>query len=357
MVVKVRDISNPEGKRLRNLMRKSKEIITVRRANVILLSAQGFRADDISDLTGYSVEHARDIIKAFNNDGFDSLNPKYCGGRPPKFSEEDREKLVSLATTPPKDLGLPFQQWSLSRLRLEVIKQSIVESISKEWLRIILHEATITNQSVKTWKESNDPEFEKKKKRIERLLRKKHNPPVVLSADEMGPLSLIPKKGRHWAIEKKPLRVPATYHKNKGVRNFLGVFNTKKKRIWGYLSRRKRGKEWHSFLKAIRRRYPSEQRIYIIQDNFAAHWTDDIKKWARNNKMSLVPTPTNASWLNPIECEFTPLQDMVFSGSNYQSWDEVDCAIKGAMKYRNKYREKNTQRRKRKIRKPLWLRH
>jgi hypothetical protein len=77
-------------------------------------------------------------------------------------------------------------------------RRRIVDSISKEWLRIILDESDVSSQSIRTWKESKDPEFQKKKKkkRIERLTRKKHNPPVVLSLDEMGPFSLIPHGGR-----------------------------------------------------------------------------------------------------------------------------------------------------------------
>ena len=323
-----------------------------------MASAQGFKPPDISDLTAYSTDQVRTIIKAFNEDGFDSLNPKYCGGRPPKFSEKQRAKLVGLATSRPKDLDLPFQQWSLSRLKKEAIEMGIVEDISIEWLRVILHEATITHQSIKTWKESKDPEFEKKKRRINRLLAIKHNPPIVLACDEMGPLSLTPKGGKAWGPAKGPYRVPATYKKHEGIRYFFGVFNTKKKRIWGQLRKKKKQKDWHSFLKAIRRRYPKGDRIYIIQDNLNTHWTAKIRKWAKENNVKLVPTPTNASWLNPIECEFGPLQQMIFAGANYESWDEVEEMFQRATKYRNMNRDRMVRkRRKRKVRKPLWLRH
>lgn len=39
----------------------------------------------------------------------------------------------------------------------------MVKSISIETIRVILDEADITYQHTKTWKESNDPEFEAKK--------------------------------------------------------------------------------------------------------------------------------------------------------------------------------------------------
>lgn len=55
---------------------------------------------------------------------------------------------------------------------------------------MILDEAALTYQQAKTWKESKDPRFQEKKRRVERLTRKRHNPPVVVAADEMGPSRL-----------------------------------------------------------------------------------------------------------------------------------------------------------------------
>jgi hypothetical protein len=57
-------------------------------------------------------------------------------------------------------------------------------------LRIALDEADMSHQSIKTWKASKDLKFEEKRKRIDRLTYKTHNPPVVLSMDETDPNSL-----------------------------------------------------------------------------------------------------------------------------------------------------------------------
>ena len=58
-------------------------------------------------------------------------------------------------------------------MRNAALRRGIVDSISKEWLRIILDESEISFQSIKTWKKSKDPEFQRKKRRIERLTRRK----------------------------------------------------------------------------------------------------------------------------------------------------------------------------------------
>jgi hypothetical protein len=51
-------------------------------------------------------------------------------------------------------------------------------------------------------------------------------------------------------------------------------------------------------------RYPVEVTVYVVMDGLSAHWTPDIRRWAHDNSVGLLPTPTNASHLNRIECHF-----------------------------------------------------
>jgi len=71
-------------------------------------------------------------------------------------------------------------------------------------------------------------------------------------------------------------------------------------------------------------------------DNFSPHQTDQVLKWARkkSTNMRLVWTPTNASWLNKIECQFTELKRFVFHNSNYTSHVEVRTAMIKFLRYR-----------------------
>jgi transposase len=51
----------------------------------------------------------------------------------------------------------------------------------------------------------------------------------------------------------------------------------------------------------------------------------------------MVWTPTNASWLNPIECQFTHVKEFVIRGTNYQNHNELKMALNKYVKYRNKH--------------------
>jgi hypothetical protein len=43
--------------------------------------------------------------------------------------------------------------------------------------------------------------------------------------------------------------------------------------------------------------YPARQRICWIQDSLSPNWTHDVRRFAANNKIQFVPTPTYASYL------------------------------------------------------------
>ena len=144
---------------------------------VVMQSARGYTPPRIAELIDLHVDYVREILKASHAGGFDGLNPKWGGGWPRTFTDDVRRELANLATSQPADLGLPFQEWSLRRLRQETIRRGIVDDISISWLAVILDEAALTYQQAKTWKESKDPKFQEKKRRVERLTRKRHNRP------------------------------------------------------------------------------------------------------------------------------------------------------------------------------------
>ena len=133
MKLHVRPLLNEEGKRLSRTARKTNNVITLRRAQVILHSAQGFTPPKIAEMLGLWVEWTRHIIHEFNENGFDSLKPlpnRGGTGRLRKFVDEIRLEMVNMALTPPSSLGYPFTTWSLRKLRDAIVEKGIVADIS-----------------------------------------------------------------------------------------------------------------------------------------------------------------------------------------------------------------------------------
>ena len=143
--VRVRDITNDEGNRLlRTVRRSSGSVVMWRRAQMVLLSAQGMDVSQIAAVTFTSPDRVRDVIHNFNADGFDSLRPTYAGGRPVKFDAEQREQIKQVALARPVDHGLPFSTWSLSKLADYLVAQGVVDDISHEGLRQLLRDEGVS---------------------------------------------------------------------------------------------------------------------------------------------------------------------------------------------------------------------
>jgi DDE superfamily endonuclease len=86
------------------------------------------------------------------------------------------------------------------------------------------------------------------------------------------------------------------------------------------------------------RRYPVEVTVYIVMDGLSAHWTPDIRRWAHDNNVGLLPTPTNASHLNRIECHFWAFVEFVIKGSDYADWSQFTNAAQPYIRRRNRDR-------------------
>ena len=139
--VQVRPLNNDEGNRLLRIVRRGTgSVVTWRRAQMVLLSAQRMPVAKIAEVTFTSPDRVRDVLHNFNADGFDSLYPRYAGGRPPKFDLAQRAEIKKTALGRPADHGLPFATWSLSKLADFLVAEGVVDDISHEGLRTLLRE-------------------------------------------------------------------------------------------------------------------------------------------------------------------------------------------------------------------------
>ena len=115
--VRVRDLRDDEGQRLLRILRRySGSVVTWRRAQMVLLSAQGMPVPRIAQGTFTSPDRVRDVLHNFNTGGFEALYPRYRGGRPLTFTLPQRQQIKKVALSRPTDHDLPFSTWSLARL-------------------------------------------------------------------------------------------------------------------------------------------------------------------------------------------------------------------------------------------------
>ena len=357
--LRVREIDDDEGRRLVRIIRRGTgSVVTWRRAQMVLLSAQGMDVAAIAKVAFTSEDRVRDVIHNFNADGFSSLYPKYRGGRPPKFTLGQRREIKKIAKSRPADHDLPFSTWSLSKLAEFLVAEGVVDDISHEGLRMLLREEGVTFQRLKTWKASSDPDYAVKKARVEHLyaiadrevIPEAGEPQVVFCVDEFGPLNLQPRPGRQWAAvsgkKAEPGRAPrrrlrATYTRTAGVRHLLAAYELGEDKLYGHIKPRKTRTRFLEFCRYLRSLHPHQVRIAIICDNFSPHLTTRkdgrVGAWAQANNVEIAYTPSNSSWLNRIEAQFTALRYFALDGTDHASHHEQGSMIRRYIIWRNNH--------------------
>ncbi|WP_190094248.1 IS630 family transposase [Streptomyces melanogenes] len=357
--VRVREIDDDEGRRLLRIVRRGTgSVVTWRRAQMVLLSAQSMPVAQIAEVTFTSDDRVRDVLHNFNTDGFEALYPKYRGGRPRTFSLPERREIKKFARSKPAEYGLPFSTWSLAKLADFLVAEGVVDDISHEGLRSLLREEGVTFQRVKTWKTSRDPDYAAKKARVEHLyaiadgevVPERGDPDVVFCLDEFGPLNLQPHPGRQWAERggkhRDPEREPrprrrATYTRPHGVRHLFAAYDLRKNQLYGHIKKTKNRTRFLEFCRYLRSLHPIGQRIAIICDNYSPHLTTKrcrrVADWAESNNVEIAYTPTNSSWLNRIEAQFTALRYFALDGTDHPTHKAQGSMIRRYITWRNKH--------------------
>ena len=339
--VKARKLRPWEGRKLKRMKRQLTNAVNSRHARMILLCQGGLCNRQIAQRCGCTPTWVRQIIHRFNAGGIDAITwyPYYCGGTGPrKFLADVVEQICEVALSPPKEL-IGMGVWSLPKLREYLIDQKLIDSISLEWLRQVLRRNKVKWRHTKTWKDSTDPEFWPKYRRIRRLYGKRPKGGRRLCIDEFGPLNLLPRHGKHYARTGHVDRLRATYSRKGGVRHMFGAYDLERDTLVGTFAKRKNWTTFLPFLKWLRRRYRSNEVLHIVLDNASFHLKEEVLIYAASHKIKFYWTPTNASWLNRIESHFTALKKFAMDNTDYRTHEEQQSAIEQYLAWRNRTRQ------------------
>lgn len=335
--VRVRPLRPYEQKKLHRLKRQKTNAVNGRHARIVLLSRGGVRNRDIAQRCDCSPQWARQIIHRFNEHGLEGITwyPWMAGaGKPSRFHVEVKEQIAEVAISSPVAL-IGMNRWSLGKLRDYLVEQQIISRISREWLRVLLRRLGVRWRRTKTWKESADPDFVGKHRRIKQLYRRRPEGGRRICVDEFGPLNLLPRAGACLAGRgKKVERHRATYSRKGGVRHLLAAYDLESGKLTGRFYARKTWAQFLDFLKWLRRRYREGETLHVVMDNYGPHLKTEVREWASEHKIRFYLTATNASWMNRIESQFTELKEFALNNSDYKSHEALQEAIERFLKWR-----------------------
>jgi transposase len=135
----------------------------VKRAQIILLSNQGYIAQEIAGMLDLNEKTVRIWISRFNRAGMAGLEERSRAGRPPVYSTDEVATVLQLAQTAPQSLGLPFHFWTLDRLVAYLSKEKGIGLKRSRLSEIFQHEGLRWKQEEGWMGERVDPDFAQKR--------------------------------------------------------------------------------------------------------------------------------------------------------------------------------------------------
>jgi transposase len=143
----------------------STDAFALRRAQILLASAQARIATEIADCFGCAQQTVRNTIHAFNQDGLPALTR--LSSRPKTitylFDQPTTQALRDLLHRSPRDFGLPTSVWTLELAAEICCKEGLTTyRVSHESIRQALLRDGVRWRRAKHWITSPDPDYAKK---------------------------------------------------------------------------------------------------------------------------------------------------------------------------------------------------
>ena len=108
MALYTRKLKSQERKTIESHLDTPEEDLPAHRLQIIMLSAEGKRVPEISEEVNLHPINVRKWIHRFNRYGLDGLRSGKSPGRPPVFSDDQRNQIIEVANTNPRLLGMHY---------------------------------------------------------------------------------------------------------------------------------------------------------------------------------------------------------------------------------------------------------
>lgn len=289
------------------------------RSRIVLLAASGLQDIQIAAKLGFSRYKSARWRKRYAEKGIAGIEkdaPR--SGRIPQIPKEKVSEIIRKTTT---ETPAGATHWSTRTLAHEV-------GVSPATIGRIWRSNGLKPHLVKTFKVSNDPNFEEKLAEIVGIY---HNPPenaLVFSVDEKSQIQALDPTRKSLPIFKGRAGTMTHDYKRNGTTTLFAAMNIQDGTVIGKCTNGHKTEEWIRFLNQIDRSTDPSLDIHIICDNYCTHKCERSRKWQdKHKRFHFHFTPTSASWLNMIERFFRDLTVKRLKRGVFESVDALVAAI------------------------------
>ena len=289
------------------------------RAEIVLLSAEGFGTNEIMRRTGKSKTCVWRWQERFMAEGVDGLlrDKTRKPGRAP-LGADVAKRVVGLTLSDP-----PGETTHWTGAMMAEVSGISVSAVQRIW-----RAHGLRPHKVEQFKLSNDPEFVDKLRDVIGLYV---NPPVhaiVLAVDEKSQIQALDRTQPGLPMKKGRAGTMTHDYKRNGTTTLFAALNVLEGKVIGRCMQRPRHQEFIRFLNAIDAEIPGKKPIHVVVDNYATHKHPEVLAWlARHKRFTFHFTPTSCSWLNAVEGYFAKLSRRRLKRGVFKSVAELEAAI------------------------------
>jgi hypothetical protein len=160
---------------------------------------------------------------------------------------------------------------------------------------------------LRTFKISQDPQFERKFWDVIGLYLNPPDKALVLCCDEKSQGQALERTQPGLPLGIGHIRTQTHDYKRHGTITLFAALNYLDWKILSRTEKRHTHVEWLRFLKQIDRETPRELELHLIIDNYATHKHQKVRHWLKRHPRVIVHfTPTGSSWMNLVDA-FSPI--------------------------------------------------
>lgn len=308
---------------------------TVRRAQIILHRADGLSQAETARRVGVN----RPVVvlweQRFCAAGLDGLADAKGRGRKPSVALETKAAIVGRATQPPP-----------GRTRWSVRSMAKATGVSKATVQRLWAANAIKPHLTRSFKLSNDPQFEAKFWDVIGLYLEPPEKALVLCCDEKSQCQALERTQPGLPLGIGHLRTRTHDYTRHGTITLFAALSYLDGKIFSQTAPRHTHRHWLGFLKQLDKDTPGELTLHLIIDNYATHKHPKVQSWIdwRNarqrrphggERIVLHFTPTSSSWLNLIERFFRDLTADVVREGSFASVRQLISAIEAYLAQHN----------------------
>lgn len=291
----------------------------VLRAKIILLAAKGKENQQIAE----ELETSRQTVGLWRQRYYDKgrvgIEKDAPRGGRPNDARRAVERRIIEATTQQKPRKATH--WSTRTLAQQLgVSRAMVHRVwQANGLKPHLH---------RTFKLSNDPDFEPKLIDVVGLYL---NPPkhaMVFSVDEKSQIQALDRTQPGLPMKKGRCGTMTHDYKRNGTTTLFAAMDTLEGTVLSSCMPRHRHQEFIKFLNQIDEQTPSDLAIHLILDNYGTHKHQKVQRWLkRHPRFHFHFIPTSSSWLNVVERFFRDLTTARIRRDSFGSVPELIAAI------------------------------